>query len=67
MLRITDKVCIDTMSGMPSLRSVSVALETDMFAWCGGEPGTLLQGDWVITEIDDSHGIEADDKVRARR
>lgn len=45
------KVCVDTMSGMPFPHAVTVSLGADSFAGCGGEPASLLVGDWTIREI----------------
>lgn len=50
-LTIADAVCADTMSGMPFPNSVTVAIGADTFTGCGGEPVTLLLGDWMIAEI----------------
>jgi heat shock protein HslJ len=50
-LAIADTVCTDTMSGMPFPKSVTVAIGADTFTGCGGEPVTLLLGDWMIAEI----------------
>lgn len=51
-LTIVDKVCADPMSGMPFPKSVTVALGDKTFSGCGGEPATLLQGQWLVIEID---------------
>jgi heat shock protein HslJ len=51
VLTIADAVCVDTMSGMPFPNAVTVAIGADTFTGCGGEPGTLLLGDWMIAEI----------------
>jgi heat shock protein HslJ len=50
-LTIADAVCTDTMSGMPFPKTVTVTIGGETFAGCGGEPVTLLLGDWVIAEI----------------
>jgi heat shock protein HslJ len=50
-LTIADAVCADTMSGMPFPNTVTVATGGDTFTGCGGEPVTLLLGDWMIAEI----------------
>ncbi|MFN8831453.1 MAG: META domain-containing protein [Labrys sp. (in: a-proteobacteria)] len=52
VLTIADTVCTDTMSGMPFPKSVTVALGAKTFSGCGGEPVTLLLGEWMIAEID---------------
>jgi heat shock protein HslJ len=51
-LSITNKICIDAMSGMPFPTFVTVALGAKTFTGCGGKPTTLLQGNWLITEVD---------------
>lgn len=51
-LRIEDKICTDTMTGMPFPSSVSVTTERGQLNGCGGEPMKLLQGKWLITTID---------------
>ena len=51
-LTIADTVCADTMSGMPLPNTVTVTIGGDTFAGCGGEPVTLLLGEWMIAEID---------------
>jgi len=51
-LTIANKICTDTMSGMPFPKSVTVALGAKTFSGCGGEPSKLLQGQWNITEVD---------------
>ena len=70
-LSVASKICTDTMSGMPFPKSVTVALGAN-FSGCGGEPSTLLQGQWNITEIDGKPviagssptiGFEADGKI----
>jgi heat shock protein HslJ len=71
-LTIADTVCADTMSGMPFPKSVTVALGAKTFSGCGGEPVTLLLGEWMIAEIDGKPAVpgstpsvrfEADGKV----
>jgi heat shock protein HslJ len=52
VLNIADKVCTDTMSGMPFPKTVAVELGADTYAGCGGEPESLLRGTWKITAID---------------
>lgn len=49
---VADKVCVDNMSGMPFPLSVSVAFGGESFRGCGGEPASLLQGAWRVTQID---------------
>ena len=51
-LSITDKVCTDTMSGMFYPASVTVEMGMEKFAGCGGEPASLLKGEWLVEKID---------------
>ena len=51
-LSIMDKVCTDTMSGMFYPASVTVEVGTEKFAGCGGEPASLLKGEWLVEKID---------------
>lgn len=50
-LMIADKVCVDTMSGMPYPKAATVMLGGRTLAGCAGEPASLLHGDWRIGEI----------------
>mgnify|MGYP001054520180 CR=1 FL=1 len=54
VLTIADRVCTDTMSGMPFPARVNVALGADSYDGCGGDPAALLAGDWTVTMIDGS-------------
>jgi heat shock protein HslJ len=48
-----ERVCTDTMSGMPHPLAVSVARDGRIYSGCGGEPATLLRGaEWVVEDID---------------
>lgn len=47
----TDKICSDAMSGMPHPKTVVVAVGDRAFVGCGGDPLSLLIGDWRIEEI----------------
>lgn len=51
-LTITTKVCVDTMSGMPFPASVSVEIGGKRLSGCGGDPETLLRGNWIVRQID---------------
>lgn len=51
-VRIADRICADTMTGMPRPRTVVVVLDGEELAGCGGDPASLLQGDeWSVYEI----------------
>ena len=51
VLSIVNQVCVDTMSGMPFPSAVSVEADGIKYAGCGGEPATLLHGDWIVEKI----------------
>ena len=51
MLRIQDRICTDTMSGMPFPNTVDVAIGKRQFSGCGGDPSKLLQGTWLVTTV----------------
>lgn len=57
VLRIASTVCTDTMSGMPFPKTVTVAIGAKTFEGCGGEPVTLLLGEWTIAEIDSQPAV----------
>lgn len=49
---VVDRVCVDSMSGMPHPQTVTVAFGGKKLAGCGGEPASLLQGAvWTVLEI----------------
>jgi heat shock protein HslJ/uncharacterized lipoprotein YbaY len=49
---IADRLCVDTMSGMPFPNSVTVLLNGRELHGCGGDPATLLQGgEWVVEDM----------------
>lgn len=50
-LTVSDKICVDTMSGMPFPKTATVVLNNQTLAGCAGEPAALLHGDWKIKEI----------------
>lgn len=53
-LTIEDRICTDTMSGMPYPKTAAVVLGNRKLAGCAGEPASLLHGDWRIEGIDGS-------------
>lgn len=50
-LVVVDKICSDTMTGMPFPKTVAVVLGDQNFIGCGGDPLSLLLGDWKVEEI----------------
>lgn len=50
---ILNRVCADTMSGMPYPHTVSVLVDGRMLQGCGGDPASTLQGEpWQVEEIE---------------
>lgn len=48
----SDRLCADSMSGMPHPHSVSVTWQGRTLHGCGGEPATLLHGgEWVVEDL----------------
>jgi heat shock protein HslJ len=49
---IVDRLCVDSMSGMPHPQSVTVDIGGQTLTGCGGDPASLLQGaEWTVVEI----------------
>jgi len=49
---VFDRLCDDTMTGMPHPAAVAVAYDGGTLYGCGGDPATLLCGDeWVVEEF----------------
>jgi heat shock protein HslJ/uncharacterized lipoprotein YbaY len=52
IVRILDRPCSDTMSGMPYPNEVTVMLDGKQFNGCGGDPAALLHGaEWLVEDI----------------
>lgn len=50
---IVNRICNDSMSGMPRPQAVTVLYDGQELKGCGGNSAELLQGtDWVVTEMD---------------
>jgi heat shock protein HslJ len=50
---VTDKICPDTMTGMPRPYTVRVVFAGRTLTGCGGEAVALLRGpEWVVEDID---------------
>lgn len=50
---VFERVCRDTMTGMPHPNAVEVLLDGGKLTGCGGDPASLLQGrEWVVADID---------------
>lgn len=50
-LTITDRLCADTMTGMPYPRTATVKVGGRKLSGCAGEPAALLHGDWRVEKI----------------
>jgi heat shock protein HslJ len=48
LLVIADRICVDTMSGMPHPNVVLVQVGGRKYSGCGGEPANLLMGEWMV-------------------
>ncbi len=49
---IVNRLCVDSMSGMPHPQSVTVVVDGNTLTGCGGAPASLLQGaEWTVVEI----------------
>lgn len=59
---IDNDLCVDTMSGMPHPYTVAVVFNDQKLNGCGGEPATLLHGEWMVASIA-GQPVIADSKV----
>jgi heat shock protein HslJ len=50
-LVVVDKICSDTMTGMPFPKTVAVISGDQKLIGCGGDTLSLLLGDWTVEEI----------------
>lgn len=51
-LTILERVCADTMTGMPRPATVEVTLDGRVLTGCGGDPTSLLRGGlWLVSQI----------------
>jgi uncharacterized lipoprotein YbaY/heat shock protein HslJ len=49
---VADRVCRDSMSGMPHPHEVTITIDGETLSGCGGLPAALLQGgEWVVEDI----------------
>ncbi len=52
LVTIANRLCVDTMSGMPYPNRVTVVLDGVELRGCGGDPANLLLGrEWVVDEL----------------
>src|SRR5262245_7560033 len=53
VVTVLDRLCEDTMTGMPRPHTVEVTLDERLMKGCGGDPATLLQGgSWTAEAVD---------------
>jgi heat shock protein HslJ len=51
-VNVKNEVCVDTMTGMPRPEQVTVTFGTKRLNGCGGDPGSLLQGqEWTVVRL----------------
>jgi heat shock protein HslJ/uncharacterized lipoprotein YbaY len=59
IVRIFDRRCSDTMSGMPHPNEVVVVFDGKRLNGCGGDPAALLRGaEWVVEDINGAGVID---------
>lgn len=51
VVRVTDNLCRDTMTGMPHPFAVNLTLDGQELSGCGGEPRALLAGSWRLVDL----------------
>lgn len=51
-LRLADRLCRDTMTGMPYPYGATLLRGGDDWPGCAGDPATLLHGDWQAVALD---------------
>jgi heat shock protein HslJ len=62
-VRVIDRLCTDSMTGMPRPQSVRVWTDGRELSGCGGEPASLLQGaEWTVDEFDGKAPVQ-DSKI----
>jgi len=62
-VKVLDRTCTDTMTGMPYPQSVRVRANGQELQGCGGESAAMLQGaEWTVDEID-SKALVNDSKI----
>ena len=59
IVTVLDRLCEDSMTGMPKPQSVEVTIDEQVLKGCGGDPASLVRGPaWVVEDIDKSGVIE---------
>lgn len=56
---VFERVCRDTMTGMPHPNAVEVLLDGGKLTGCGGDPASLLHGrEWVVEDINGAAPVD---------
>jgi hypothetical protein len=56
---VFERVCRDTMIGMPHPNAIEVLLDGGKLTGCGGDPASLLQGrEWAVEEINGAGRVD---------
>ena len=55
---VTETICNDDATGMPHPYRVAVDIRGTALNGCGGEPASLLAGEWVVEDIDNTGVID---------
>lgn len=55
---ITETICSDDATGMPRPFRVAVDIRGTALQGCGGEPASLLAGEWVVEDINNTGVID---------
>jgi heat shock protein HslJ len=62
-VKVIERLCTDSMTGMPRPQSVQVFAGGQELRGCGGEPAALLQGaEWTVDEFDGKTPVQ-DSKI----
>ena len=64
-LTIADRICSDTMADMPFPKTVSLVVGERTLSGCGGDPASLLHGDWKIDTIGGKPVVEKSEPTLA--
>ena len=51
LVTVTPGYCTDSMTGMPYPDTVELQFQGQRFKGCGGDPASLLRGEWVVEDI----------------
>jgi heat shock protein HslJ len=51
VVTLRDRVCTDAATGLPHPLTVDVTLDEQRLRGCGGDPASLLRGEWRVEEL----------------